>query len=133
MKTLTIIFLIFISCIFMQAQEALRLRCTLASVSDFNDYTNDFNDFSELTATNIVITITETKITIYSRETQYFSIINTTEKLYTKKDNTPYIKVTCVDGDGKRCSIYIYMYPEGLTDMVLKYSNLMVSYTCKIE
>ena len=101
MKKIILSIMLLLFCVFTEAQDVIKLRSNVVTATLYDESSKEYSKYEEPVKTNILIVLEETKVTIYSQQTQNISILSTSEKLYTKKYE-PYFLLECIDSNGIR-------------------------------
>jgi hypothetical protein len=131
MKKIIILLVILIFSIgITSAQEIIRLR----AYKEFSlAYDTDKDDFKVLSSNkvNMLITLSETTIDIYSGSPTFISFIS----LIDKKTTEDYRVITYdgVDEDGIKCLVSVFIFSDKELGIVVYYSNIALEYLCRME
>lgn len=91
---------------------------------------NSWSKWSDWSETDVLIFINvkTLKITIYSKKTQEYHIIEYEGKEI-DKDGDEVVSILCVDGDGNKCRLKKIKYQDGTgTQMYIQYADMMWVY-----
>jgi hypothetical protein len=129
---LFIFLLLYISCTVYAQTNVVKLRAKTSSFSFYSKEHQVYDDWSDPTSCDILIVVKDHTVDIYSKITQNLSIVSISELQKDEKD-VPYFFMSCVDGNGIRCNILLYVLHNDEYTLLLQYSDVIFAYGCIVE
>ncbi len=108
--------------------EVIKLQATSFAYKYQNEY-GYWMDWSEWEYTSIliVINIDNNRINIYSKAPQEYDIFDYKENEY-DKDGGETMTLRCIDADGLRCDVRLYMARNGNRQLYVDYNDMIWVY-----
>lgn len=123
-----IVSLLLILCITVGYAETTKFRAFRLTVAEMSP-TNEFIRWGTPQSVDILIVISESRLTIYSKETQIFDEAGVTDPFVaTGRAND--ITLLLVDKEGKRCKAQ-FTLNEGIGQIYFKYADIQYVYSVK--
>lgn len=110
--------------------QTYKLRATSVAVKSQNERTGYWSNWSNWEQCNIlvVMNIDQDVVTIYSKETQEYDIIEILSNDQRDSDGGVTTTLLCVDADGTRCHMRLRAQSDGQLQLYIDYKNLMFVY-----
>jgi hypothetical protein len=131
MKTIKLLVVLLILSTSAMAQVVTLNAYSTASMS--KDYYGNWKEWTTTTPTNIDVVINGdiSRITIFSKETHYYDILEN-EGSKTDKDGDDYWSYWCVNNKGLNCRIRLYKIGSGLRSQIyIDYNDLYLMFNLK--
>lgn len=107
--------------------EVLKLKAYSASMRSTDHYGN-WSDWADWSDCNILVVIGEdSRVKIYSKETQEYDIISSEEEVSDHQGGTV-TEYHCIDKDGLRCSLRLRVEKNDNIQLYVDYDNLSFVY-----
>lgn len=109
--------------------NAQKFQATQIAVRVYNDSTHVFYDWSEWHQSDVIITLSDTNIHIYSNMDQDYTIISIIgNKLF---QNAKVMAFDVIDINNSRCTIEVLHYDNGINQLYIRWPNLQLAYQFK--
>lgn len=110
------------------AQSTLFLRASTVTLGFREDVGTDII-WGETKPVNVLIKVEQTKVTVFSQQTQEYHLVGVIEKT---EDGTKY---RCSNVEGKLCNLIVMRVPDspGYIFFVIEFSDTVWYYKCKVE
>lgn len=127
MKKLLFLFILFFSSLLLQAQ--MRFQADAISIRFYSDSIEQFEEWDVWRFSNVIITITDKNVHVYSNFEQHYMIISEVKDITSDEGNILIFDV--LDINGSRCSIEVIHYKTGENEMYIRWTNLQIAYKFK--
>lgn len=120
-------------CSFSSFAQTYKLRATGVAIKTQNERTGYWSDWSDWESCNllVVMNIDRDIVTIYSKVTQEYDVIEVLSEDERDPDGGVSTTLLCVDADGTRCHMRLRSQSNGALQLYIDYSN--VSFVYNVE
>jgi hypothetical protein len=127
MKKLLFLSIFLIIGLFSYAQT--RFQATHLNLKMYNDTTQQMSEWMGWKQTDIIITVSDTVINIYSNYEQKYLPIGDKNMMHFKDGYT--IQFDALDVNTSRCSIELVHWNRGIDQIYIRWSNVQLAYQMK--